>query len=118
MGNDHVHGHHSMNDMLHSSTGGENGQLAKSDALWRLLRPVHLHLAWCAILSAIGAAAGFAPYIAVAEIARMMLGAGRLAEAPYGCGSRSVRLEQGSACCSFSLRRGLGIMRTRRCCMT
>ncbi|GIO38511.1 ABC transporter ATP-binding protein [Paenibacillus antibioticophila] len=76
MSNDHVHGHHSTNDMLQSSTGMENNQLAKTGALWRLLRPVHLHLAWCAILSAIGAASGFAPYIAVAEIARMMLGAG------------------------------------------
>ncbi|WP_028933714.1 ABC transporter ATP-binding protein [Pseudonocardia spinosispora] len=39
----------------------------------RLLRPVRPQLIACAVLSALGAAAGFAPYIAIAEIARAAL---------------------------------------------
>ncbi|RZQ60114.1 ABC transporter ATP-binding protein [Amycolatopsis suaedae] len=40
----------------------------------RMLRPVRRHLVTCALLSAAGEAAGFAPYIAAAEIARAVLG--------------------------------------------
>ncbi|WP_439652516.1 ABC transporter ATP-binding protein [Paenibacillus ehimensis] len=53
--------------------GEEDQRLVRSDALARLLRPVRTQLFVCALLSAIGAAAGFAPYIAVAEIARVLL---------------------------------------------
>lgn len=47
--------------------------LAGTGALARLLAPVRTHLVICAILSTLGAAAGIVPYIAVAEIARVML---------------------------------------------
>ncbi|GAB2559783.1 ABC transporter ATP-binding protein [Gracilibacillus alcaliphilus] len=73
MGNNHAHSHHETDVTPDISEGGKE-HLAKSDALWRLLRPVRIKLLFCAILSALGAAAGFAPYIAVAEIARNMLG--------------------------------------------
>ncbi|MFB7297021.1 ABC transporter ATP-binding protein [Streptomyces rubiginosohelvolus] len=39
----------------------------------RLLAPVRTHLVICAVLSCLSAAAGIVPYIAVAEIARLML---------------------------------------------
>ncbi|TIV59221.1 ABC transporter ATP-binding protein [Mesorhizobium sp.] len=41
--------------------------------LARLLRPVRLHLAICAVLSAVAAGAGLVPYIAVAQLARAVL---------------------------------------------
>ena len=44
-------------------------------ALARLLRPVRTHLLVCSLLSALGAAMGLAPYIAIAEIARQALAA-------------------------------------------
>ncbi|WP_329563050.1 ABC transporter ATP-binding protein/permease [Streptomyces uncialis] len=47
--------------------------LAKSGALARLLAPIRTHLVICAVLSSLSAAAGIVPYIAVAEIARIML---------------------------------------------
>ncbi|WP_433574517.1 ABC transporter ATP-binding protein [Nocardia brasiliensis] len=47
--------------------------LAKSGALARLLAPVRPHLIGCGLMSALGAAAGLVPYLAVAEIARVML---------------------------------------------
>lgn len=47
--------------------------LAKAGALARLLAPVRRYLIVCGILSSISAAAGIVPYIAVAEIARVML---------------------------------------------
>lgn len=74
MGNNHTHSHHASDMTPNISGEGGKEHLAKSDALWRLLRPVRFKLLYCAILSALGAAAGFAPYIAVAEIARNMLG--------------------------------------------
>ncbi|EIM73523.1 ABC transporter [Nitratireductor aquibiodomus RA22] len=55
---------------LHVST---TPRLARMVPLWRLLRPVRGHLIVCSILSAMGAAAGLAPYIAIAEIARAAL---------------------------------------------
>ncbi|WP_257134707.1 ABC transporter ATP-binding protein [Streptomyces sp. ms115] len=39
----------------------------------RLLAPIRTHLVICAVLSCLSAAAGIVPYIAVAEIARLML---------------------------------------------
>ncbi|PCC70755.1 ATP-binding cassette, subfamily B [Nannocystis exedens] len=48
-------------------------RLARFGALTRLLWPVRLHLLGCAVLSAAGAVAGLAPYVAVAEIARVVL---------------------------------------------
>ncbi|WP_246843084.1 ABC transporter ATP-binding protein [Allokutzneria sp. NRRL B-24872] len=48
-------------------------ELAKAGALARLLAPVRTHLVVCAVLSTLSAAAGIVPYIAVAEIARVML---------------------------------------------
>ncbi|MGO1052833.1 ABC transporter ATP-binding protein [Crossiella sp. CA198] len=42
-------------------------------AAGRMLRPVRGHLITCAVLSALGEAAGLAPYLAVAEIARSAL---------------------------------------------
>ncbi|ADB50796.1 ABC transporter ATP-binding protein [Conexibacter woesei] len=47
----------------------------RAGPLARLLRPVRTHLIACALLSALGAAVGLAPYVAVAEIARTLLGA-------------------------------------------
>lgn len=47
--------------------------LAGPGALLRLLAPIRPHLVACAILSCLSAAAGIVPYIAVAEIARLML---------------------------------------------
>lgn len=47
--------------------------MAGPGALSRLLAPVRTYLVVCAVLSAVGAAAGIVPYIAVAEIARVML---------------------------------------------
>ncbi|MFJ4767863.1 ABC transporter ATP-binding protein [Streptomyces uncialis] len=47
--------------------------LARSGALARLLAPIRTHLMICAVLSSLSAAAGIVPYIAVAEIARIML---------------------------------------------
>ncbi|KAA8889598.1 ABC transporter ATP-binding protein [Nocardia colli] len=47
--------------------------LANAGALARLLAPVRRYLIVCGILSSISAAAGIVPYIAVAEIARVML---------------------------------------------
>ncbi|MHA6628763.1 ABC transporter ATP-binding protein [Pseudonocardia sichuanensis] len=47
--------------------------LAEPGALLRLLAPIRTHLVICAILSAVSAAAGIVPYIAVAEIARILL---------------------------------------------
>ncbi|MEU6485855.1 ABC transporter ATP-binding protein [Streptomyces sp. NPDC046887] len=48
--------------------------LAGPGALLRLLAPIRPKLVICAILSSLSAAAGIVPYIAVAEIARLMLG--------------------------------------------
>jgi ATP-binding cassette subfamily B protein len=48
-------------------------RLARTGPLWRLLGPVRFHLISCAVLSALGAAAGLAPYVAIAEIARTAL---------------------------------------------
>ncbi|MFF2537508.1 ABC transporter ATP-binding protein [Streptomyces cyaneofuscatus] len=47
--------------------------LAGPGALLRLLTPIRTSLALCAALSCLSAAAGIVPYIAVAEIARLML---------------------------------------------
>ncbi|GAA1079489.1 ABC transporter ATP-binding protein [Nocardiopsis composta] len=47
--------------------------LAGAGALARLLAPIRAHLAACAVLSALSAGAGITPYIAVAEIARIMI---------------------------------------------
>src|SRR5688572_28615155 len=47
--------------------------LARTGALARLLAPIRAHLIVCGVLSALAAAAGIVPYIAVAEIARVML---------------------------------------------
>jgi ATP-binding cassette subfamily B protein len=52
---------------------GRPAGLAKAGALARLLAPIRTQLVGCAILSALSAAAGIVPYIAVAEIARVML---------------------------------------------
>ncbi|MEG9513287.1 ABC transporter ATP-binding protein/permease [Saccharopolyspora indica] len=58
--------------MTQSSTPSPPG-LAGPGALARLLAPIRTHLVVCAILSTLSAAAGIVPYIAVAEIARVML---------------------------------------------
>ncbi|EKF18531.1 ABC transporter ATP-binding protein [Nitratireductor pacificus] len=50
-------------------------RLVRAAPLWRLLGPVRGYLIGCSILSALGAAAGLAPYIAIAEIARVALAA-------------------------------------------
>ncbi|MFI6393981.1 ABC transporter ATP-binding protein [Nonomuraea sp. NPDC050540] len=59
---------------MSTTTADPPAALAKAGALARLLAPVRTHLVVCAILSALSAAAGIVPYIAVAEIARVMLG--------------------------------------------
>lgn len=55
--------------------------LVKTGALSRLLRPVRTHLLACSLLSALGAAAGLAPYVAIAEIARAALATREVASA-------------------------------------
>jgi len=50
-----------------------DARLIRLGPLSRLLHPVRFHLAGCATLSALGAASGLIPYIAVAEIARTAL---------------------------------------------
>ncbi|MCP2256390.1 ATP-binding cassette, subfamily B [Streptoalloteichus tenebrarius] len=50
-------------------------RLIRADSAARLLRRVRPHLITCAVLSAVAAACGFAPYVAIAEIARTVLGA-------------------------------------------
>jgi ATP-binding cassette subfamily B protein IrtA len=64
-------------------TAGTAGvmQLPSMAVLERLLRPVRPYLAGCVLLSALAAAAGLAPYVAIAEIARAALGAGGTAAA-------------------------------------
>ncbi|MGW4031286.1 ABC transporter ATP-binding protein [Streptomyces sp. NPDC004838] len=47
--------------------------LAEPGALARLFAPIRSHLIVCGLLSALSAAAGIVPYIAAAEIARIML---------------------------------------------
>ncbi|MFI0424794.1 ABC transporter ATP-binding protein [Spongiactinospora sp. 9N601] len=47
--------------------------LAKPGALARLFAPIRIHLIICGILSALSAAAGIVPYIAAAQIARILL---------------------------------------------
>jgi len=54
---------------------GRSPLLTRYGSLWRLLRPVRGHLLACALLSVLGAGAGLLAYIAVAEIARVALGA-------------------------------------------
>lgn len=56
-----------------TSTASPPPGLAGPGALLRLFSPIRTHLVVCAVLSAISAAAGLVPYIAVAEIARVML---------------------------------------------
>ncbi len=56
-----------------ASTKPAAPRLARMGPLWRLLGPVRWYLIVCATLSALGAAAGLAPYIAIAEIARAAL---------------------------------------------
>lgn len=63
----------------------------------RMLRPVRAHLIACGLMSMIGAAAGLAPYVAIAEIARATLGvvpdAGTVwAWAGIGIGGAALRL--------------------------
>ncbi|MFD9721803.1 ABC transporter ATP-binding protein [Streptomyces sp. NPDC059076] len=55
------------------TSGDRSAALANPGSLARLLAPIRTHLVVCATLSALGAAAGIVPYIAVAEIARLML---------------------------------------------
>ncbi|MFI9556486.1 ABC transporter ATP-binding protein [Nonomuraea endophytica] len=59
---------------MSTTTEDPPAALAKAGALARLLAPIRTHLVVCAILSTLSAAAGIVPYIAVAEIARVMLG--------------------------------------------
>ncbi|WP_016700272.1 ABC transporter ATP-binding protein [Actinoalloteichus spitiensis] len=47
--------------------------LVRVGAAARLLRPVRRHFITCGVLSALAAAAGFLPYLAIAEIARAVL---------------------------------------------
>ncbi|MGE6785864.1 ABC transporter ATP-binding protein [Ensifer adhaerens] len=57
---------------------GRKPVLPRSGSLWRLLGPVRGYLIACSVLSAMGAALGLAPYIAIAEIARLALGTSAL----------------------------------------
>ncbi|MFD9945196.1 ABC transporter ATP-binding protein [Nonomuraea sp. NPDC059023] len=59
---------------MSTTTADPPAALAKAGALARLLAPIRAHLVVCATLSTLSAAAGIVPYIAVAEIARVMLG--------------------------------------------
>lgn len=67
-----------MSSATAGALGGPDGfvGLAGPGALGRLLSPVRTHLIACAILSSLSAAAGIVPYIAIAEIARVLLDVG------------------------------------------
>ncbi|MGE0284302.1 MAG: ABC transporter ATP-binding protein [Rhizobiaceae bacterium] len=52
-----------------------NPRLLSAGPLSRLLRPVRYHLVVCALLSALGSAAGLLPYLAIAEISRAAIAA-------------------------------------------
>lgn len=73
MVSDHVHESKPTEKRSDQFVGVVDQRLMGSDALVKLLHPVRIHLLICAVLSALGSAVGFAPYIAVAEIARLML---------------------------------------------
>jgi ATP-binding cassette, subfamily B, bacterial IrtA/YbtP len=60
--------------MSTTTDADQSAGLAKTGALARLLAPIRSNLIVCGVLSALAAAAGIVPYIAVAEIARVMLG--------------------------------------------
>lgn len=62
-------------DAARKGTDAPTLHLPRTAPLWRLLGPVRGHLIGCVVLSALGAAAGLAPYIAIAEIARAALAA-------------------------------------------
>ncbi|MFI0480258.1 ABC transporter ATP-binding protein [Actinomadura sp. 9N215] len=51
----------------------QSAGLAKPGALARLFAPIRPHLIVCGVLSALSAASGIVPYVAAAEIARIML---------------------------------------------
>ncbi|WP_369265917.1 ABC transporter ATP-binding protein [Streptomyces harbinensis] len=59
---------------------GDKAALAGPGALARLLEPVRPHLIGCALLSALAAAAGSVPYLATAEIARLLAAHGTAVE--------------------------------------
>ncbi|GGL38299.1 ABC transporter ATP-binding protein [Nocardia jinanensis] len=73
-------------------------RLIGADALSTLFRPVRAHLIGCAVLSALASAAGFGPYIAIAELARAALAEGSLpastvwAWVAFGAGGAAARL--------------------------
>lgn len=68
--------HESSRERYGSQTAPNDSHpfLMSSGALARLLKPVHKRLIIATILSAIAAAVGLAPYIAIAEIGRLALG--------------------------------------------
>lgn len=70
--------------------------LATAGALARLLAPIRTHLVICATLSALSAAAGIVPYVAVAEIVRVVIedpgDAGRAAWTWVGVGAAGAVL--------------------------
>ncbi|MFB4193791.1 ABC transporter ATP-binding protein [Streptomyces carpaticus] len=59
---------------------GDKAALAGPGALARLLEPVRPHLIGCGLLSALAAAAGSVPYLATAEIARLLAAHGTAVE--------------------------------------
>lgn len=63
---------------MNSDSQAAQTRLLSVGALTRLLQPVRIYLAGCVLLSALGAAAGLAPYIAIAEIARTALAAANI----------------------------------------
>src|SRR5690606_35517459 len=68
--------HESSRERYGSQTAPDDSHpfLMSSGALARLLKPVRKRLIIATILSAIAAAVGLAPYIAIAEIGRLALG--------------------------------------------
>lgn len=54
------------------SPAGERTTLTRAGALSRLMEPVRAHLIGCCVLSALAAAIGIVPYIATAEVARLL----------------------------------------------
>ncbi|GAC66924.1 ABC transporter ATP-binding protein [Gordonia soli] len=59
-----------------TQTGAPPVGLASAGALGRLFAPIRGHLVACAVLSAASAAGGLLPYVAIAEISRVLLESG------------------------------------------
>ncbi len=84
-------GQHHSGERNHSAEGerasrftdGEEARMLPIGETVRMLRPIRFHLISCAVLTAISAAAGFAPYLAIVEIARHIFSASSFQEVAF-----------------------------------